>query len=209
MSDQGADAPDLGRLPGRHHHTPPLAISDQGAGVGHAKAVARHGCGRDWRRCFLHRLRFAGQRRLFHPQRFGFQQPHIGRHLVSGCEQHDVARHQFLSRDFVPRAVTQYQRVRREHVADGFEGFFGLAFLDKADHRVDDHHACNHPGVDPMPERSSNQRRSKQHVDQHVMKLQQKTQQRPAPLWRLEAVRAVDFEAAPHLGFAQAALRDG
>ncbi len=78
--------------------------------------------------------------------------------------------------------VAQHHGVRRQHLADGGHGRFGLAFLDEADDGIDQDHAQNHGGVDAMTQRAGDRGRNQQQVDQNIVELQQEAHERPASL---------------------------
>jgi hypothetical protein len=104
-------------------------------------------------RGFLDRLRLAGQHGFLDPQVLAVDQPQIGGHLVARLQQHPVAGHQCLGRDFPALAVAQHHGTQRQHLADGGQRRFGLAFLHEADDGVDEDHAQNHAGIDAMTQR--------------------------------------------------------
>jgi len=92
---------------------------------------------------------------------------------VAGFHLHDIAGHQLLGRQAPARAVANDRGHRREHPADGPQCLFRLAFLDETQHRVDHHHRQDHAGIRPVPQQRGNHRRAQQHIDQHVVELQQ------------------------------------
>ncbi|MNG09691.1 hypothetical protein D3C84_931190 [compost metagenome] len=94
----------------------------------------------------------------------------------------------------------------REQFADGVQGVFRLAFLDVADHHVDQHRRQDHAGVDPMAEQGGHQRGRYHHVQQDVVELQQQPQQGPAPLRRRQPVGAVARQAGVGFDRSQAVV---
>ena len=83
----------------------------------------------------------------------------------------------------------------RQHVADRIQRLFGLAFLHEADQGIEHDDGENHSGVDPVRQRQGHDTGRQQHVDEHVVKLAQQTQQGGAPFRRPQAVGAVALQA--------------
>ena len=168
---QRADAADLGRRAGGYHHAARLAVYHQRAGVGHAAAIADHRFGIHGSDAFFDGLRFAGQRRFLDAQLAHLEQAQVGRYLVAGGEQHDIADSHLFGRDVAAPPVAQYCRDRRKHVADGVQRALRLAFLDYADDGVDDHHADDHAEIHPVVEQGGDERRAEQYIDEDVVEL--------------------------------------
>ena len=107
--DHAADAADLGACPGGGHYSARLSVHDQRAGVGHASAVADHGL-RFYRGDVLfHGIGLAGQNSFVDAQLARLDQAHVGRYLVAGSQQHDVADDQLFRRDFAAPVVAQHR----------------------------------------------------------------------------------------------------
>ena len=140
---------------------------------------------------------FAGQRRLLHLQALDLEQPQVGRHLVAGLDEDDVARHQPFGGDGLAMAVAQHAGLQRQHLADGIERPLGLALLDEADQRVDDDDAGDDRRIDVVLHQGGDRRRDEQDVDQDVVELEQQPDQRAATLRRPQPVGAVDLQALP------------
>ncbi|MCY1293257.1 hypothetical protein D9M70_425130 [compost metagenome] len=204
LLEHGADAPQLGVAAGADHQAEGLAAGHQGAGIGHAAAVAEGGV--DGRRlgAFLHRHRFAGQRGFVDVEVLHAEQAQVGRHLVAGGQRHHVAGHQLDGVELAAFAVAQHQGVRREHVADGVQGAFRLAFLDETDHRVDHHGEHDHRGVDPQAEHAGDHGGEHHDVQQDVVELPQQAHQRAGARRFGQAVGAVALEPTGRFGSAEA-----
>ncbi|MCY1505420.1 hypothetical protein D9M68_396360 [compost metagenome] len=198
------DPAQLGRGAGGHHQSAGLAEHHQGAGVGHAVAVAEGRVERHRVGALFHRQGFPGERRLVDAQFLAGQQAQVGRHPVAGCQQHQVAGHQVGGAQLLAPALADHRGAGGQHAADGVQRRFGPAFLDETDHRVDQHGAEQHAGVDPLAERGGDQRGGEHHVEQDVVELQQQAQQRAAAAGRRQAVLAVLLAAAQHLGLVEA-----
>ena len=160
------------------------------------RPVAERGILGNRRGALVHGHRLAGQDRLLGLQPARLDQPQIGRHPVARLDQHDVARHQLGRVDALAPPVAQHGRARRQHPADRRHRLFGPAFLDVADHRVDDHHREDHAGVDPVLEQRRDHGRGEQHIDQHVVEMREKPQDRAAPRRFGQPVGAVFGQAA-------------
>jgi hypothetical protein len=58
-----------------------------------------------------------------------------------------------------------------KHLANAGQRLLRLAFLEKADDRVDDHHAENHAGVHPVTQGRGNTGRRDEDVDQQIVEV--------------------------------------
>ena len=85
----------------------------------------------------LHVGRLPRQRRLVHFQRVRFNEADIGGDDVAGFEQHHVAGDQVGGSHFQDLAVAQHLGLAGGHLLEGFHGFFGPVFLNKADDGID------------------------------------------------------------------------
>ncbi len=194
--DQGVDPAEFGRGTRRDDDTDALTGGDEGSGERHGKAVAERRAGVDRGNRLVDRHRLAGQDRLVDPEAARLDQPEVGRHPVTGLEQHDVARHHRLCRDGRPPAVPQDRGVRIDHGADRLQRPLRASLLDEADDGVGDHHGEDHQRVRKVAERARQHAGRHQHVDQQVVELQQEPPE-DAPAWRLrQPVRPVDAEPA-------------
>ena len=85
----------------------------------------------------LHRSRFAGQRGLFHFQVDRFQQANVSRDEVAGFQKNHVAGHQLARGNGSAVPVAQHLGFRRGQLLQCRQGLFGAAFLDDAQHGVE------------------------------------------------------------------------
>jgi hypothetical protein len=205
---QGADAAQLGLAAGGHHHAGALAVGDQGAGPGHAAAVAERGFGLDRFDLLVDCQRLAGQRSLHQAQRLDIDQAQVGRDAIPGCQVNDVAGHQVLGGDFVALPRARHGGVRRKHVADRIERLFGASFLDVADQGVDHDHAEDHAAVERMAEQRGDDPGRQQHIDQDVVELQQEALPARGAGRRRQQVGTILFPPLFDLGVAQAFTRN-
>jgi hypothetical protein len=90
------------------------------------------------------RRRLAGQRGLDGAHLACGNDARIGRDLVARGEPDHVARHQVHRVHAPPPTVADHGHLGRQCARQGGQRCFGLAFLQVADHRVDDHHAEDH-----------------------------------------------------------------
>jgi len=91
------------------------------------------------------------QSRLFDPKINRLDEPDVGWDTVAGTKPHDVARHKFGSVELDPLGLAPGVCTQRKHLADAFQSFFSVAFLEEAHDRVYDRHGNNHAGVNPVP----------------------------------------------------------
>jgi hypothetical protein len=123
-------------------------------------------------------LRLAGQERLVHLQAARLEQAQVGRHLVAGFQEHDVAGHQFLGVDGVVVAAPLDARTWIDSSCLQRGGArLGLPFLDGADRRVQDDHQQDEDRVLHLADRQRHRRGGEQHVDQGVGELVQDDRQ--------------------------------
>ncbi len=202
-----ADAADFRRAPGFHHHTPPLAVSHYGSGVGHAAAF-RHG------RCLVYcggvllgGHGFARQRRFADAQVFDLQQAQVGWNPGAGFQQYQVTGHQLGRVALGIHPVAQHGGPAGEHGAHRGQRLFSLSLLHKADHGVDQHHSQDDRGVHIVAQQQSDPTCGEQHINQRIVKLQREAEQRATPGRGGQAIGALLAQAPPGFVRAQAALR--
>ncbi len=109
------------------------------------------------------------------------QQAQIRRDFVASLQQDDIAGYQFFAGDAQAFAGTYHRCTGRQHVADGIHGLFGLAFLDIANDRIGHHDSENDHRVPQVLQRCGDCSGTEQHINQDVMKLQQKSPPRWPP----------------------------
>ena len=150
LGDEVGDASDLGGVAGRDHHAGPLAGGDQGGGVGHVGAIGQGGVFGQGLGLLLHRERLAGEGRLVDPQVAGIREAHVGRDLVAGLQDDDVAGHQLGGREAHALAVAHDRGLGGHGPRQRLDGLDRLGFLEIADDGVDHHHPEDDPGIDPL-----------------------------------------------------------
>ena len=192
------------RCPGRHHQPARGALGDQRARPQHRAPVAKRRIGGDRIHGLFHRHGLAGQDRLLRGQPPRLDHPQVGGHLVARLQQHDVAGHQVgpVHRHAPP--VAQHGGARGEHAPDRRHRRLGLALLEEADHRIGQHHGQDHAGIDPVLQGPRHHGGAQQDIDQHVVELRQKPQQRPARPRLGQPVRPVFGQPPRGLGGGQA-----
>ena len=206
LGDHAVDAPEFGVGPGGHHHADATPGGDQRAGKRHAAAVTDAGIGRHRVAVLVGWDRLAGEGGLFDAQVGGLDQAQVGRHAVAGAQAHDVARDQGVGVDRVPAPVAAHLRVQRQHLADALERLLGLAFLDEADDGVDDDHAEDHAGVDPVTEYGGDGRCGEQYIDQHIVEVLEEALEHAFLRWCRKPVGAKLGETTFGLGCGQACV---
>ncbi len=207
VGQQLRDAADLGAFAYGHHHPGGRAVVHQGRRIGHVAAVGQHRVGGQRFGALLDRQRLTSERRLIHAQLAHLEQAQVGGHLVARGQQHDVAGHQFARIDALALPTAQHRGLGGERARQRFERTQRLAFLDEADHGVEEDHAKNHRRVGPGPHSQLDGSRHQQDIDQHLVELQQKAQQRAAPLGCRQRVGAKAGLARLHRSGIEALLR--
>ena len=207
FGDQAVDATDFSAGAGGDDDPECPAGGDQGAGIGHAGAVADAGVGGDRVNALVAGQRFAGQCRFLDAQVGRFQQTEVGRDAVARFQADDVAGYQFGSVDLPPFPLAPELGARRQHLADAGQRRLSLAFLEETDDRVDDDDAENDPGVDPVVEHGGDYRGADQDEDQDVLEMLGKALEEAVAGWHGQAVGAVRGESAGCLVIVQAGAR--
>jgi len=80
----------------------------------------------------------------------GGNQAHIGRNLVAGLQQDDVAGHHLSRRNPSLLSCTEYRGLSDHGLGKGLHSLDGLGLLKKADHGINKHHPEDDAGVDPF-----------------------------------------------------------
>ena len=102
--------------------------------------------------------------RLVDTQPAGLDQSQVGRHPVTGLEQHHVARYHRLGRYRLSPVAATYRCLRLDEVADRGQRPLGASLLDEADQRVHYDHRRDHHRVGAVPD-SDRDRRRQQRID--------------------------------------------
>ena len=121
----------------------------------------------------VHRDGFARESRFIHLQVAAVKQPQIRGHLVAGLQQDDIAGHQFGGRDSAHSTGPQDAGFRQGRLGQRRQGFRRIRFLQKADRGVEEHHAEDHAGINPLVQDRRDRRRGQQDVHQRCVELQQ------------------------------------
>lgn len=191
VGDQRLDPADLGAGAGGGHHAGARTGRHDGARIHHRHPIAQTGIRTNLKHVLLGGQRLTGQRRLLHPQVRDRQQAHVGRDAVPRRDAHDVAGNQGLCVYLLPVTVTTDLRGHRQHAPDAVQRALGPAFLDQADHGVDDRDGHDHRAIDPVVEDGLEYTRGDQDVDQHIVELREEPEnRRPRTLFG-ELVRTV------------------
>ena len=119
---------------------------------------------------------FAGQNRLFDLEAARLDEPQIGGDTVARLDQHQIARHQVDGVNALSSPVTEHGGPWCEHPPDRLHRLFGAAFLNEADHRIDDHHRQDDAGINEMTQHRSHTGRANQHIDEQVVEVRKKPQ---------------------------------
>ena len=215
---QTGDAADLGPHAGRDDHGAATAIGRDRARKQHVAAVAEADIGVDRLRLLRHRHALAGQGSLVDVEIGAFDDPGVRRNLVPGFDQHDVARHDVVSRDALALAVTNHRRFGSGKRHQGANRALRPRLLEISEHGVQHDDRQDDDGLvgqralawilqQPLDPR--NNRRDEQDDDKEILELLDE----PPPPWRfrraLQLVRSVLVETPLRLGAAQAARRVG
>ena len=116
--------------------------------------------------------RLAGQRRLVDVQLALAHEAQVGRHLVAGLQQHEVAGDDLGRRQAQRLARAHHRRLGRHRLRQRLDGGDRLGLLDVADERVEEHDAEDHGGVDPVPENERDDAGGDEDEDQRLLELQ-------------------------------------
>ena len=203
LPDQRGDAADFGIRPGGDRDTRRLARGDQRAGIQHTDPVAQWRIQPHNRLALDGRQRFPGQDGFIRQHVAGPDQPQVGRGFVARLNHDNIADHNLARINLVALAAPQHRRMRRDHVTDCGQRLFCLALLQKADDRVDHNHRDNHARIDEVAQKPCRRCRRQQEIDQHIVELCQKAQNRTGARRGWQLVRTIDLQAADRLGCVQ------
>ena len=109
----------------------------------------------------------------------GFQQAHIRRQTIAGVDQDNIAGHQLHRRNLHNAARTAHQRLGHHHAENAAQRLLGLAFLEKTDQRIDQHHRPDHQRINVIADQQRHQAGHHQHIQQHIVELIEQ----PTPGW--------------------------
>lgn len=178
LREHGIDATEFSLLTGGHHHPRTLAAGDNRSGKCHPESITQRGARGNGVGPFPDRERFPCQHGLL-----GLQFPHVQKSevcgdLVSGLQKNDISRNQFFRGDGFSSAISQSDRMQGKKRLQRFQCPLGFAFMQKTDQGIDEYHAQNDGGIDPMSKSRRHRGRSQQDVNQNIVELHQEAAQR-------------------------------
>ena len=131
---------------GDHHQGP--AIGDQRAGEHQVFPVPKgHLVPLNDRLGLLHPLALAGEGALVHFQGVVMQNAAVGHHHIPRLQLHNIAGDDLGGGDHQPLSVPKHPGGGGGHGLQALQGFFRLAVLDGAQHRVEDQHRKDDNGA--------------------------------------------------------------
>ena len=163
----------LGLQAGCRDHQLGTTAGEQRVHIGHVAALAQHGDRFQQRGLLAHRLRLTGQSGLVDLQPHGKAKAPIGADAVTGFEQQDIARDQFVCANQAREAIAAHPRLQGQHRLQGIEAAFGPVFLVEAHQRIDHHHRHNHHSVLGAAGQRRQYRSPQQGQDQDALELPQ------------------------------------
>ena len=140
LFDELRDAAKLGVEAGRRDHADAAAARHRRALEQHRAALSQARVDGDGVDLLVNGGGFAGQRRFIGGEIGALDEPQIGGNGIAGIQQHNVAGHQFLSRDQACVAVAADAGRTAAERAQRLDRSRRLQFGDKADQRVDGEH---------------------------------------------------------------------
>ncbi len=172
ITQQCSDLAQLAIHTGSRHQSVSAPINDGGAFVCHVKAVAQGSvdCGNGGD-LFFYGNRFAGECRLVYLEPRRFDDAQIGRHHVTGFQQHHVAWDKFSGSDGFDTSVAHHARAYRSHLFKRGHCALRPVFLDESDHCIQDHDDDDRKGVFHIADNAGNDCRDNQHDDHEIGKL--------------------------------------
>ena len=162
------------RFSGGDHHAKSSPGANGGAREQQVFAIAQRQFASQGLCRFVHNGGFAGQDGLFNPQIMGLHDAKIGGNTVTRAQYHDIADDQIGSRDRLMLSVTDHDGGCGEHIADAFQRFFRVVFLNMANQGVDHRDAEDDGCIHPVPHDGGEGRCGDQDIDQNIVKMGQK-----------------------------------
>ena len=123
-------------------------------------------------------------------------EPHVGRHLVAGLQEHDVARDELGRGQRALAPAPDHDRIRRRHRAQRLDRLARPVLLHEADDGVEDDHAADDEAIEHLAGEDGERRGGEQDVDQRVPDLPQEDLRGPRCRRPGQRVRAVALETA-------------
>lgn len=170
---QRGDLAQLGVHAGGYYQPARPAMGGRGALEGHVGAVAQraHVFGCQGFGLLGHGDGFAREGRFIHLQLRNLDESQVGRDLVAGFQQHDVAGHQHGGRNHLHRTAAQHGGVRRRQLAQRRHGLVGAPSLHKADDGVEHHDDEDHQCVGDLTHQARDDGSAQQHQHHEVLEL--------------------------------------
>ncbi len=201
------DQADLGQHTGADDDAAAAAVGDQRPHEGGVALIAdgnvfrQHGAG-----VLLGGVRFAGEGGFLDAQVDGFHQAQIGRDVIAGLEQDDIAGHQLARRNPGAVAVAHDLRLRSRQAPQGRQGFLGAPLLDDPQDGIEDDDRQDRPALQIVPQRHRHDGRPDQKQHDEVVELRQKQAQETRARRFPQLVGPVLGQPAVDLGLRQAGL---
>src|SRR5207248_7578178 len=138
IREHAGDIADLGCQAGRRHDELAGATSNVGVHVHHVGTVAQVRIDRGYRVDTLaYRDTLTGEGRLVYLEcRRPYQAP-VGRHEVARLDEHDVTRHDLISRHRDQHALAPHSRVQDHHALERSDRGRGFALLTQTEYRIE------------------------------------------------------------------------
>ena len=142
----------------------------------------------------MDRDRFAGEGGLLHPEVDRFHEAKIGRDVVPGFDENDIARSQLARGDGLPTAVAHHLRFRRRQFLQRGQRFLGATVLDDSEGGVHDDDGHDDRRIDPFAQQCRDPRRNHQQDHEKTFELlAQQAQERGA--WSfIQLVRSINLQ---------------
>ncbi len=173
LGDEPGDAAGLGAVAGGPDQPFGLTGGDQGAGVGLVSPVGEGDVVVEGIGVLGNRERLAGEGRFVAMEVVDVEEAEIGRHAVAGLEQDHVAGNELRGGHAKLASSATHDGLGGDHATEGFDGLFRPAFLDEADDRVDQDHAEDDAGIDPLGQGRSDAHGGEEDVDQGLVELEE------------------------------------
>jgi hypothetical protein len=183
-----------------------LAGDHGGAGVGHVATVGEQGVRRQLGMVLVDRRGLAGQCRFDGAQLAAVKDAQVGRYLVAGGQPDHVAGHQVHGIHALALSAAHHRDFGGDRAGQRRQRRLGLAFLQVADHRIDDDHAKDHRAVHPFAEQGGDDAGTDEHQHQRFPQLCEEALPGAATGLLAGAVGAVACQARRSLGVAQAVV---
>ncbi|OPY04920.1 MAG: hypothetical protein A4E66_02521 [Syntrophus sp. PtaB.Bin001] len=186
--DEFGYPPHLRSVTNGHHDTYSLAVGNQGRTIGHVLPVRQDRIVGQGLVILLDGHGLSGERRFVDLQVAGRNQAHIGRDLVPGLQQDDVARHHLGRRNPLLLAGTEDRSLRDHGPGKGLHRLYGFGLLKETDCGIDEHDPEDHPGIHPFLKEKGDQGGGKENVHKGLVELEEKPKKRAFALLRRQDI---------------------